>query len=719
MLINFYQLKKMSEALQSYDAEKVQTKVKKPEDAGTYTVEELFSKTAGDIQDVKDHLDNFKAKKIHSTVRLELQIADGKAAIPEDLATRIPELDLETKLPACTTDNALIVNENGEQLMVDLKTGALNGTPSVKDEEATAKSEDGKNVYKPLAVTSLKVFPVGAWTLETLPTTDLIGKEEIQALSYGSAVGKIVEGITHDKSLVESIKEKVGPEIIEGALAKKADLTDVYAIADDGTRTKLYRTNDTKIARKDLDADLVDIVAGEEQLQKDVKVIQDSYDASRVLVSNTKDDGTRYSAEEVLAHKFLVRKKAVIEDLTKTKRRDIFGDDFGKVKKDVVKVYDEDLHLLYTKNSDPLELNLETGELSGPAYKLDEEEYLKHKTAFYTEYSGKACIFPQMETTLLELASVISEDAPAKNEVPDIREKSRIDINSTAAWEFGHDYHVDDIVVSSGKTYICKKRHVSTNAFNEKYWIPLAENQTVFSYSPEYSQAEKKDVKASAEAPVKFTIPVKDDGVFCFQPVDVLRKASMTESGTRKESILVPDAGTNAVVKPLAMFSAEDIESITSISAETETAGTSKVMLAVTNDNAVFKAYDKETKTWKDVDVSTADAFLASAMDASAIAEIPAEAWKAVNTTKKLGFAYLLHQEEKAAAEDGTKPAPDACKLGDLTITADIQLPDYWKHAVCGVDYDYEYHVGGSLVVRFLKDGDYKVNYDSGYQRGE
>lgn len=708
----------MSEALHSYDAEKVQTKVSKPEGKGVYNVEELFSKTAEDIETVKRHLDDFKGKKLKSMVRLELQIADGKAVIPTDLATKIPEIDLAIKLPACALDNTLIVDEKGTQLMVDLKTGELSGTPSVKDKDAAG---EGKTVYKPLAVTSFKVFPTGTWTLETIPTADLLNKDEILALAYGSAVGKIIEGITTDKTVIESIKEAVGPEVIEGSLSKKADVKDVFSVSDDGKKTPLFREADTKIERKDLDSYLLARVDNEEQLEKDVNDIKESYDASKVLVSQKKDDGTRYSAEEILNHKFYVRKKVIIDDLTKTKRRDIFGDkDMGFVKKEVLKVYDLDLNLLYTQDGEPLEINFDTGgELSGTPHALDQEEYRTHHAKFYTKYTGKAYIFPQMETTLMDLVAISNEVEPEKKSDLHDSISNRIDVQKTDAWEPNHDYHVDDIVVSGGKSYICKKRHVSMETFDDKYWILLAEGQTVFGYMPEYSQAEKKDVKASAEAPVAFSIPVKDDGAFCFRPINILRKTSKKQTGTRKESIVIQDAAMNTVVKPKALFSTEDIESITGISVAIEATGTSKIVLAVTNDNAAFKSYDKEAKAWKDVDASTPDAFLTSAMDASAIAEIPAEAWKTINTTKKLGFAYLMHQEEKAAAEDGKKPVPDVCKLGDLTITADIQLPDCWKHAVCGTDYDYEYQVGGNLIVNFLKDGDYKVNYDSGYRRGE
>lgn len=699
----------MSEALHSYDAEKVQTKVSKPEGKGVYNVEELFSKTAEDIETVKRHLDDFKGKKLKSMVRLELQIADGKAVIPTDLATKIPEIDLAIKLPACALDNTLIVDEKGTQLMVDLKTGELSGTPSVKDKDAAG---EGKTVYKPLAVTSFKVFPTGTWTLETVPTEDLLNKDEILALAYGSAVGKIIEGITTDKTVIESIKEAVGPEVIEGALSKKADIKDVFSVSDDGKKTPLFREADTKIERKDLDSYLLARVDNEEQLEKDVNDIKESYDASKVLVSQTKDDGTRYSTEEILNHKFYVRKKVIIDDLTKTKRRDIFGDkDMGLVKKEVLKVYDLDLNLLYTQDGEPLEINFDTGgELSGTPHALDQEEYRTHHAKFYTKYTGKAYIFPQMETTLMNLEAVSNEDEPEKKEDSYASVSNRIVIGAATAWEAKHEYRVDEVVMYSRQNYICKKRHISGDAFDANLWIQLMDGQAIFGYVPEYSQVEESGVTATAEKGVSISLKTNMDDAFCARPVDIFRR--IQNHGTTNRTEEVKAAGQVVKMEDLLSDGSEKLIKHVTV---TKIPDTSKVAFAATGDGTTYQVYDKETKTWKAIDISKLDEFQAGAMDSASLTDVPEDAWRALVKTK-LGLAYILQQDAEA---DAAAASDSAAKIGDVTIQMEYDLPDSWTRCVFGKEYGCSYKAGGIIEIGFYASGDFKINYDSGYRRGE
>lgn len=782
-LINFYQLRKMSEALQSYDAEKVQTKVKKPENGGNYTVEELFGKTAGDIDAVKKLLDDFKAKKIRDVVRLELPVAEGKASIPEDLSEKVPGIDIGMELPAYTVDNALVVDEKGARLTVNLKTGNLSGTPSVLDAEATAAAEDGKTVYKPLAVASVKVFPVGEWTLESLPSEALLDNDEMQLVAYRSAVDQIVVELAKDKNLILAIKDQIGQRAIADALAEKAAVADVFSVSEDGAKTPLYRTTDKKIARADLDSELLSIASNEEQLDKDVKSLQESYDASKVLVEQKKDDGTRYTVEDILSHKILVRRKLLVEDLARTSPEALFGTDAERVQKEVLKVYAEDGSRLYTENGEPLELNTETGELSDKAYALDDAEYRRNNQKCYNEYAGKAIVFPHTSMTLLELSSISDDVEPAAENKKQAAEKNRINIPKTEdipAWEAGHTYLTDDIVRNGEIEYICTRRHAS-NTFDEKFWHEINAGQKVFGYQPEYSQVEVSIAGASEEVPVSKSITVKDDDSFCYRPLGILRCTEAAPETVMKD-IAGQDSALNTVVKPEELFRFSEYKKIGNISVAAETAGTSKVMLAVTGDGETFQSYDREKKQWTVADTSTVDAFLASAMEAPAVAEIPEGAWAEIAPEKKVGFAYLLYQEEKKAEEpkdtnttpsdekkdadaSGTEPAqappaetteaaateqpkenagagsaadnsepsegsgedetkkdetpqePDVCKLGAATIT--VYPPDFWRHAAAGTDYDYEYHVGGKLKVSFLKDGDYKINYDSGYRRGE
>ena len=288
-LMNFTQIKggkqlqvNVAALLQSYDAAKVLTTiVKTPASADgsvkavNYNVDELLNAlktslteitgtSAGEgvtnLQTLKDSLDALSGKKIKDIVRVELAVADGKATIPADLATTVPDLDTSKALPVYTTDNEVLLNDKGEQLTVNLTDGTFNGTPSVIDDAASAKKIDGSFVYKAATVTSVKVFPQGEWTLKDLPAEALLDNSEMQLIAYKQAINKIVVELAKDSDLIEAVKAQIGTQAVSDQLKEKANITDVYSVDTSGTKTALYRKNADKIKLPDLDQDLQDVI---------------------------------------------------------------------------------------------------------------------------------------------------------------------------------------------------------------------------------------------------------------------------------------------------------------------------------------------------------------------------------------------------------------------------------------------------------------------------
>lgn len=278
-LVNLYQLKKMSDALQAYDADKVKTKVRKPgEDADAYTVEELFQKTKQDIEDVSKSFEALRSKKIWGVIRLSLPVSKGQVEFPKDLDDRIPNIDRDIALPAYSSDNKLYMDDHGKPVKVNMATGILSGTPVEVDEGATTSRGDGTTVYRPIAVTSLKVFPMGEWTLDTLPDDALISNDELQVISYKSAIDRIVKGLSNGTDIVDYLKEQVGVDAIHNALKEKVSIKDLYTVTADGVKTPLYRAKTDKITRADLNDPLEKIASGEEKLETDVAALKTSMD---------------------------------------------------------------------------------------------------------------------------------------------------------------------------------------------------------------------------------------------------------------------------------------------------------------------------------------------------------------------------------------------------------------------------------------------------------
>lgn len=250
------QLQKDVQALlKSYDAAKVLTQIAKAgEGAGNYNVEELLkelqekiaavannSAQAASIDELKAAIEALKGKKIKDMVRVEVPVASGVATLPADFDTKVPACDKTKVLPVYSAENEVIFNEKGEQLTIDLATGALNGVPSEVDADASAADAEGKTIYKAKADFTGKIFPVGEFTLAGMPEDALLDNNEMQLVAYKTSLDKLVVELAKDKSLIEQVKNLVGEKAvrdqldaalkeINDALALKADKTDVEAV---------------------------------------------------------------------------------------------------------------------------------------------------------------------------------------------------------------------------------------------------------------------------------------------------------------------------------------------------------------------------------------------------------------------------------------------------------------------------------------------------------
>lgn len=222
--------------LTSYQASKVTTTLVKSENDGNpvyYNAQEVLSlllslsnEQAESITGLSDSLTTLKTMPISDYVRLY-----GNVTVTEDVENQTystssimekTEDEIEALLPqirstkvyAYTDDNQPIVNENGENLEFNIVNWTFNGTPYVADysgEELT---------YIPLTgTTRFKVFPVGDFTLASLPQEFLLDNEELNLVYYAHAIDELAYSITKNSNLIEEIKKLVGETAISEALA--------------------------------------------------------------------------------------------------------------------------------------------------------------------------------------------------------------------------------------------------------------------------------------------------------------------------------------------------------------------------------------------------------------------------------------------------------------------------------------------------------------------
>lgn len=181
-------------------------------------------------------LNGFKNKEINDVVRVEFNLASGTTtATPKDATKITDELDSSQKLHAYTLGGAPIVGEGGVDVDFDFDTKTFAATPYVLDVDATkaaggVDSVTGEIIPAQAVYTAFtgdfKVFPVGTWTLETLPATALLDNNEMQLIAYDQALQKVIIQLATDKNLIDRITEAVGETAIEDAVKSATAVID-------------------------------------------------------------------------------------------------------------------------------------------------------------------------------------------------------------------------------------------------------------------------------------------------------------------------------------------------------------------------------------------------------------------------------------------------------------------------------------------------------------
>lgn len=188
-----------------------------------------------------------------------------------------------------------------------------------------------------------------------------------------------------------------------------------------------------------------------------------------------------------------------------------------------------------------------------------------------------------------------------------------------------------------------------------------------------------------------------------------LSKVQFASYGPTNEDFKYQLTGVPAdqVVKPDDLISTKSYEKIDVVNITTSTTGNAEIRIAVTNDGTIFKVFNFTTKIWDTLEITNKAAFLSTGIPFKSINTIAADEWAAVNTTGKIGFAYLLHIEA----------ATETCSTDALVLTVDMQ--GTWNHAIHGTDYTYGYPNNELLQVDLLSNGDFKINYNAGEAKKE
>ena len=204
---------------------------------------ELNGGSYKDTKDVTQTLDGFKNKVMNDVVRIEFTATSGvTAATPVNAALITSELTTGQSLTAYTADGAPIVQADGTANPFDFDAKTFAAAPYIVDMDASRDSGDptqatggtGTLVYKAFAG-QFKVFPVGSWTLETLPANALLDNSELQLIAYDQALQKLVLELAKDKALIDRIVIAVGDTAIADAVANSTAKIDTRIDRLEGT----------------------------------------------------------------------------------------------------------------------------------------------------------------------------------------------------------------------------------------------------------------------------------------------------------------------------------------------------------------------------------------------------------------------------------------------------------------------------------------------------
>lgn len=183
----------------------------------------------------------FKNKSINDVVRVSFNITSGTTATPVDASLITENITSGQSLTAYTASGAPIVKVDGTANAFDFDSKTFAGAPYILDIDASRASGDsssatggGELVYSAFTG-NFKVFPVGTWTLETLPATALLDNNEMQLIAYDQALNKVILNLAKDKALIDRIVEAVGDTAIAEAVASATQTIDARLDKLEGT----------------------------------------------------------------------------------------------------------------------------------------------------------------------------------------------------------------------------------------------------------------------------------------------------------------------------------------------------------------------------------------------------------------------------------------------------------------------------------------------------
>ena len=174
-----------------------------------------------------------------------------------------------------------------------------------------------------------------------------------------------------------------------------------------------------------------------------------------------------------------------------------------------------------------------------------------------------------------------------------------------------------------------------------------------------------------------------------------LRVLAYSTMSTASHTTTITAVPKPQLVKPSGLISLSKYDALNAVTI-TSTVTNASLKIAVTTDGTTYKAWNGTE--WIAVDATDATTFAVNAMDVSVVSTITAAQWASLSASK-IGFAYLMT----------TTASTNVCVTDTMSIT--VNMKGTWSQGTYGTDYSYTLSDTGTLSVKLLTDGSYKVNY--------
>ncbi len=188
---------------------------------------DTIQKTSASL--VNARLQKFEDKLVKDSVRIQLSATWAgdhySVSLPGNFETLVPNVSKDL-VYAYYLDNTPVLDADGNAIKFDLNTMTFDGVVSVLDIVTSAKitttTADRVKIYSPKQESfEFKVFPVGKFTLATLPEDYMLDNEELQTIAYQQAIDRLVVQLTQDDRLIAEIKELIGSEAVKEQIRKE------------------------------------------------------------------------------------------------------------------------------------------------------------------------------------------------------------------------------------------------------------------------------------------------------------------------------------------------------------------------------------------------------------------------------------------------------------------------------------------------------------------